>query len=81
MPIWWPLVDEFVVGAGLRLLLLLPLLLCAFLPVAGDADELLVDAAVVVVPDEFDVAVDELVVVVVIDAVVDDFALDASVAD
>lgn len=79
VPIWWPLVDEeFVVGAGLLLLLLPPLFCALFLPVAGDADELLVEDVVVVVP-ELDAVVDA--VVVVNDALEVDRVLDVSAVD
>lgn len=77
VPTWWPLAEEFVVGAGLLPLLLPPLFWALFLPAAGDADELLVEAVVVVVPELDDV---ELVVVVVDDPAVVDLVLDDSVA-
>lgn len=95
VPIWWPLADELVVGAGLPPLLLLPPLFCALLPllpVAGETEGLLVDVVVVVVVPELDAVLDEELLVVVLDdedddddavavALLDDLPLDASALD
>ena len=80
VPIWWPLADELVVGAGLPPLLLLPPLFCAvlpLLPVAGETEGLLVDVVVVVVVLDDEDDDDDAVAV----ALLDDLPLDASALD